>query len=125
MELHADIPSYINFGSYRHPLMVEYAGQTKTCRLCDSPCHVSYVCPKLAPKLVPAGTARNPVGPPRSYSEVVTKPAKKPSTSGWQTRQGNKYVPTEEPVISTTVAQVSEILNHALETLESSGSKTQ
>jgi hypothetical protein len=121
MELHADIPSYINFGSYRHPLMVEYAGQTKTCRLCDSPCHVSYVCPKLAHKVVPVSIPKNPVGSTRSYSDVLSNPPKKP-TSGWQTRQGSKYIATEEPSIPTVVAQVSDILNHAPEPLETIGS---
>jgi hypothetical protein len=48
MEIVSNIPSYINFGSYKHPLMVEYAGQTKTCRLCDSPCHVSSYLPHTA-----------------------------------------------------------------------------
>ena len=74
MEIHENIPSYINFGSYKHHLMVEYAGQTKTYRLCDSPLHVSSTCPKLM----------NQVGPKASSS--VAPVARSRETKGRSSR---------------------------------------
>ena len=114
MEIHDNIPSYINFGSYKQPLMVEYAGQTKTCRLCDSPLHVSSTCPKLMHKMGPK-IPSNPVAGARSYSSVAAQPAfNKPSTSGWHTKTGGKYVPIDVPVEEASVSNVITILDAAL-----------
>ena len=114
MEIHDNIPSYINFGSYKHPLMVEYAGQMKTCRLCDSQLHVSSTCPKLTHQLG-SKTLSKPVAVARSYSSVAAQPAfNKPSTSGWQTKTGGKYVPIEIPDEVASVSNAITILDAAL-----------
>lgn len=129
MEIHSNIPSYITFGSYKHPLMVEYAGQTKTCRICESPCHVATVCPKLTIKVAPVDPSSNTINGPRSYSNVV-RSSNKPSSSGWQTVQGNKAVPAVEANIVSAVAQMLEQGNQNTEppgstpTLENSFSKS-
>ena len=101
MVLDTNIPSYISFGSYKHPLMVEYAGQIKTCRLCDSPYHVSTTCPTLASK----------VGFPRQPNNQVTVPpttvvasSSRPSAStSWATVVGRRNVPSMEPVVAAEV----------------------
>ncbi len=106
MEIRENIPSYISFGNYRHPLMVEYAGQTKTCRLCESQLHVASTCPKLIPILAPKQIADRVTPVPRSFSEVAAQTAtNKPSASGWQRRQGGKNVPTEEPNVACATAE--------------------
>ena len=82
MEIHKSIPSYISFGSYKNPLMVSYAGQMHTCRLCDSLTHVLADCPKQPGRLTTPST--NPIGPngTRNYSCVLTNRAPtRPTTS--------------------------------------------
>lgn len=118
MEIVSNIPSYISFGNYKHPLMVEYAGQTKTCRLCDSPCHVSNVCPKVINKVTPVVSPANPVSGPRSYS-TVAKLTHKPPTFGWQKKTGNKAVPIEEP---DDVSDVTEMVEKETDVPKDSGS---
>ncbi|KAI9550943.1 hypothetical protein GHT06_004471 [Daphnia sinensis] len=72
MEIHKGIPSYITFGSYKDPLMVSYAGQMHTCRMCDSPTHVLANCPKQPRSLTaPSTISKGPMGT-RSYSSVLT-----------------------------------------------------
>ncbi|KAI9550933.1 hypothetical protein GHT06_001746 [Daphnia sinensis] len=74
MEIRKNIPSYINFGNYKHPLMVSYGGQMPTCRMCESPTHVLANCPKLANKVaIPSMNNKGPFGT-RTYSSVLTKP---------------------------------------------------
>ncbi|XP_045023985.1 uncharacterized protein LOC123468971 [Daphnia magna] len=70
MEIHKGIPSFITFGSYQDPLMVSYAGQMHTCRMCDSPTHVLANCPKQPLKIVrkpqetgPTGGGKMPIAP--------------------------------------------------------------
>lgn len=71
MEIHKGIPSYITFGSYKDPLMVSYAGQMHTCRMCDSPTHVLANCPKQPRSLTNTSTiSKGPIGT-RSYSSVL------------------------------------------------------
>jgi hypothetical protein len=72
MEIHKSIPSYITFGSYKEPIMVSYAGQMQTCRMCDSPTHVLANCPKQPRSLTtPSTISKGPIGT-RSYSSVLT-----------------------------------------------------
>ena len=83
MEIHKNIPSYINFGSYKHPLMVSYAGQIFTCRMCDSPTHVSTDCPKVANIIANPSTNTKDLNGPRTYSSTLRNPAPpKPTASG-------------------------------------------
>ena len=83
MEIHKNIPSYINFGSYKHPLMVSYAGQIFTCRMCDSPTHVSTDCPKVANIVANPTTNTKDLNGPRTYSSTLRNPAPpKPTASG-------------------------------------------
>ncbi len=119
MEIRENIPSYINFGSYKHQLMVEYAGQPKTCRLCESPYHIYSECPKLTRNTVAQKQVESHVAGPRSYSSVAA-PSYRPSTSGWQTRSGGKNVPTEVAKIVKMVAILEEALSSDG---ESNGSK--
>ncbi|EFX66646.1 hypothetical protein DAPPUDRAFT_116139 [Daphnia pulex] len=71
MEIHKGIPSYITFGSYKDPLMVSYAGQMHTCRMCDSPTHVLANCPKQPRSLTnPSTISKGPMGT-RRYSSVL------------------------------------------------------
>ena len=67
---------------------------------------VSNVCPKLAHKVGPVNTPVNPVASTLNYSQVVSIPAKKPSTFSCRTRQRNKYFVTEHPTTSTVEAHV-------------------
>jgi hypothetical protein len=70
MEIHKGIPSYITFGSYKNPLMVSYAGQMHTCRMCDSPTHVLANFPKQTRSLTnPSTISKGPIGT-HSYSSV-------------------------------------------------------
>ncbi|KAI9550928.1 hypothetical protein GHT06_001738 [Daphnia sinensis] len=62
MEIHKGIPSYITFGSYKDPLMVSYAGQMHTCRMCDSPTHVLANCPKQPHKTNRKAQEAEPIG---------------------------------------------------------------
>ena len=72
MEINKGIPSYITFGSYKDPLMVSYAGQMHTCRMCDSPTHVLANCPKQPRNLTnPSTISKEPNGT-RSYSSALT-----------------------------------------------------
>ncbi|KAK4030460.1 hypothetical protein OUZ56_023605 [Daphnia magna] len=87
MEIHKGIPSFITFGSYKDPLMVSYAGQMHTCRMCDSPTHVLANCPKQPRSLTtPSTILKGPMGT-RSYSSVLTnrgtvKIVRKPQETG-------------------------------------------
>jgi hypothetical protein len=75
MEINKGIPSYITFGSYKDPLMVSYAGQMHTCRMCDSPTHVLANCPKQPRNLTnPSTISKEPIGT-RSYSSALTNRA--------------------------------------------------
>ncbi len=72
MEINKSIPSFITFGSYRDPLMVSYAGQMHTCRMCDSPTHVLADCPKQPSRVtIPSTNPKGPIGS-RSYSSALT-----------------------------------------------------
>ena len=104
MEINENIPSYINFGSYRHQLMVEYAGQMKTCRLCDSQYHVSNTCPKLATTF--KQTAYQATTPRSTIS--IGGVQNKATTSGWHTRKGGRTVPSVEQNMPREIAQVDE-----------------
>jgi hypothetical protein len=75
MEIHKGIPSYISFGSYKVPLMVSYAGQMYTCRLCDSPTHVLADCPKQPSRLTTPSTNSEVPKEARNYSSVLKNPA--------------------------------------------------
>ncbi|KAK4030452.1 hypothetical protein OUZ56_023546 [Daphnia magna] len=87
MEINKGIPSFITFGSYKDPLMVSYAGQMHTCRMCDSPTHVLANCPKQPRSLTtPSTILKGPMGT-RSYSSVLTnrgtvKIVRKPQETG-------------------------------------------
>lgn len=120
MEIHDNIPSYIKFGSYKQPLMIEYAGQLKTCRICDSTFHISSVCPKLASSAAPQHQPIVQAGTSGSYSRAVVQPAPSKSlSSGWQTKVGTKTVDVEEP----SVPSVASLLDQApLPTSETAGS---
>jgi hypothetical protein len=99
MEIHKGIPSYITFGSYKDPLMVSYAGQMHTCRMCDSPTHVLANCPKQFRNLSnPSTIIKGPMGT-RSYSSVLTnrgtvKIVRKPQETGVTGCGKNPIAPT-------------------------------
>ena len=106
MVIDNNIPSYITFGSYKHPLMVEYPGQMKTCRLCDSQFHVSNTCPTLASKVGPTKPPTNQVTVPHNN---VAASLGRPSTS-WATVVGGRNVPTPAPTETTEAVQVAQAL---------------
>ena len=99
--------------------MVEYVGTTKTCRLWDSPYHVSNVCRKLAHKVDPVSIPKNQLGSTRSYRQVITNPHKK---LGWllvaEPGRLANTLPLRNVFRSTAVAQVSEIFNQALKPMK-------
>ena len=104
MVVDSNIPSYISFSSYKHSLMVEYAGQIKTCRLCDSPYHVSTTCPTLASKV---GFPRQPINQVTVPPTTVVASSSRPSTStSWATVVGRRHVPSTELSVTTEIAQV-------------------
>ncbi len=108
MEIHKNIPSYINFGSYKHPLMVAYAGQMPTCRMCESTTHVLAECPKLANKVAaPSTHSKGPNGA-RSYSSVVTHPAQpRPTPSGGEPQAKSTTAPVVDAEGFTVIAKRS------------------
>lgn len=46
MSLRQPVPSYVTLTGYRTQVFVHYAGQRKTCRLCDSYEHMAAQCPR-------------------------------------------------------------------------------
>ncbi len=98
-----NIPSYSNFGSYKNPLLVEYAGQPKTCRLCEFPYYIYSECPKLLRNTVAQKQVESHAASPRIYrSDAV--PSNRPFTLRWQTRSDGKNVPTDIAMIKKPVA---------------------
>lgn len=84
------IPSYINFGSYKHLLIVSYGLQMPTCRMCASLIRVLANCPKLANKV--AFSSMNFMGliGARTYNSVLINPTQpKPTTSGDKAQVNN------------------------------------
>jgi hypothetical protein len=112
MEINKGIPSYITFGSYRDPLMVSYAGQMHTCRLCDSPTHVLADCPKQPSRVTtPSTISKGPIGS-RNYSSALTHGQGR-QTAGRRTQAtnpigigiGNQIAPTVDAESFPELAQ--------------------
>jgi hypothetical protein len=112
MEIHKGIPSYITFGSYKDPLMVSYAGQMHTCRLCDSPTHVLADCPKQPSRVTtPSTISKGPIGS-RNYSSALTHGQGR-QTAGRRTQAtnpigigiGNQIAPTVDAESFPELAQ--------------------
>ncbi len=108
MEIHKGIPSYISFGSYKNPLMVSYAGQMYTCRLCDSPTHILADCPKQPSRLTTPSTISEVPNEARNYSNALKnrasfKPTKKPQAT-------NPIGVGPRPVVPTVDAQSFPVL---------------
>jgi hypothetical protein len=105
MEIHKNIPSYITFGSYKDPLMVSYAGQLYTCRLCDSPTHVLADCPKQPGRLTtPSTNPKASIGS-RSYSSVLTNRAPVGSTTSKRPEATNPIGMGPRPIAPTVDAE--------------------
>ncbi|EFX64381.1 hypothetical protein DAPPUDRAFT_334256 [Daphnia pulex] len=104
MEIHKGIPSYITFGSYKDPLMVSYAGQMHTCRMCDSPTHVLANCPKQPLRTTvrkpqdsgPFGGGQMPIAPTID-ADTFPELAQRPTTSTVVVLDGAPEDPISNP----------------------------
>ncbi|EFX65603.1 hypothetical protein DAPPUDRAFT_333018 [Daphnia pulex] len=104
MEIHKSIPSYITFGSYKEPIMVSYAGQMHTCRMCDSPTHVLANCPKQPLRTTvrkpqetgPIGGGQMPIAPTVD-ADTFPELAQRPTTSTVVVLDGAPEDPISKP----------------------------